>query len=156
MEVAWYRINPGTGTVQSQGRINDPSRWYYYPSVAVNKDNVAAIGFSGSSTAEFVGGYYTLIQPSTGTAEPVVQLKAGEATYFKIFSGTENRWGDFSATSVDPTDDTSFWTLQEYARITGLGDIPMGDLVGEIHSRQSSPASLPRLRGVTVAEEAVA
>jgi hypothetical protein len=115
VEVAWYRIDPGTGTVESQGRINDPSRWYYYPSVAVNKDSVAAIGFSGSSTAEFVGGYYTLIQPSTSTAEPVVQLKAGEATYVKTFSGTENRWGDFSATSVDPTNDTSFWTLQEYA-----------------------------------------
>ncbi|MCP2499980.1 MAG: hypothetical protein NCA08_00170 [Deltaproteobacteria bacterium] len=115
VEVAWYRINPGTGAVESQGRINDPSLWYYYPSVAVNKDNVAAIGFSGSSTGEYIGGYYTIIQPSTGTAEPVVRLKAGEATYVKVFSGGENRWGDFSATTVDPTDDTSFWTLQEYA-----------------------------------------
>ncbi|HEY6096970.1 MAG TPA: hypothetical protein VIU83_02855, partial [Candidatus Deferrimicrobium sp.] len=114
-EVAWYRINPGTGTVESQGRINDPNRWYYYPSIAVNKDNVAAIGFSGSWAAEFVGGYYTVVQPSTGAAESVTRLKAGEALYFKIFSGTENRWGDFSATTVDPADDTSFWTLQEYA-----------------------------------------
>ena len=122
VEVAWYRIDPGTGALVSQGRVGDPNRWYYYPSIAVNKDNVAAIGFSGSSTAEFVGGYYTLIQPSTGTAEARrVQLKAGEATYFKTFSGTENRWGDFSATSVDPTDDTSFWTLQEYAALPVSG-----------------------------------
>ena len=101
--------------MQSQGRVTDPSRWYYYPSIAVNKDNVAAIGFSGSSTTEYVGGYYTVIQPSTGAAEAVTLLKAGEAPYFKTFRGSENRWGDFSATTVDPADDTSFWTLQEYA-----------------------------------------
>jgi hypothetical protein len=114
VEVAWYRINPGSGTVQSQGRVTDPNRWFYYPSIAVNKDNVAAIGFSGSSFFEYVGGYYTVIQP-TGAAEAVALLKAGDAPYFKIFSGNDNRWGDFSATMVDPTDDTSFWTLQEYA-----------------------------------------
>jgi hypothetical protein len=122
VEVAWYRINPGSGTVQSQGRVTDPNRWFYYPSIAVNKDNVAAIGFSGSSTAEYVGGYYTVIQPSTGAAEAVALLKAGEAPYYKtaqtfgnIGGSTDNRWGDFSATVVDPADDTSFWTLQEYA-----------------------------------------
>ena len=44
-------------------------------------------------------------------------LKAGEAPYFKILgAGTQNRWGDFSATVVDPSDDTTFWTLQEYAQ----------------------------------------
>jgi hypothetical protein len=117
VEVAWYRINPGTGTVESQGRVTDPNRYYYYPSIAVNKDDVAAIGFSGSSTTEYVGGYYTIVQPSSGTAEPVALLKAGEAPYYKTFSGGDNRWGDFSATVVDPTDDTSFWTLQEYAKL---------------------------------------
>jgi len=115
VEVAWYRINPGTGALVSQGRVSDPNRWYYYPSIAVNKDNVVAIGFSGSWANEFVGGYYTIIPPSTGTAEAVALLKAGEAFYAKSFSSGENRWGDFSATVVDPTDDTSFWTLQEYA-----------------------------------------
>jgi hypothetical protein len=122
VEVAWYRINPGTGTPEAQGRVTDPNRWFYYPSIAVNKDNVAAIGFSGSSTTEYVGGYYTILQPSTGTAENVALLKAGEAPYYKTgqtFGNTEasaeNRWGDFSATMVDPIDDTSFWTLQEYA-----------------------------------------
>ena len=116
VEVAWYRIHPGSGTVESQGRINDPNRWYYYPSIAVNQDNVAAVGFTGSSTTEYAGGYYTIIQPSSGTAEPVALLKAGAAPYWKTLTGTENRWGDFSATVVDPTDDVTFWTLQEYAQ----------------------------------------
>jgi hypothetical protein len=116
VEVAWYRINPVTGTLQSQGRITDPNRWYYYPSIAVNRDNVAAVGFSGSSTTEYVGGYYTIVHPTSNVAEEVSLLKLGEAPYYKVFTGTDNRWGDFSATVVDPSDDMSFWTLQEYAQ----------------------------------------
>jgi hypothetical protein len=45
----------------------------------------------------------------------VLTFKAGEATYFKTFSGSRNRWGDYSNTVVDPANDTDFWTIQEYA-----------------------------------------
>jgi hypothetical protein len=40
--------------------------------------------------------------------------KTGQATYYKTFGGALNRWGDYSATTVDPGDG-SFWTLQEFA-----------------------------------------
>ena len=139
VEVAWYRINPGTATTQSQGRIGDPNRWYYYPSIAVNKDDIAAVGFSGSSRTEYVGGYYTLVNPSTGTAEPVTLLKAGEAPYWKTFTGTENRWGDFSATMIDPADDTSFWTLQEYAQLPVSGISQWGTWWGKFHPSDVLP-----------------
>jgi len=123
-EVAWYRINPVTGTVASQGRISDTLRWYYYPSIAVNQDNVAAIGFSGSSTIEYAGGYYTILRPTLQppfyAAEPVALLKSGDAPYYKTLSKLDNRWGDFSATVVDPADDVTFWTLQEYAKVPVL------------------------------------
>ena len=122
-EVAWYRIDPSAGTALSQGRISDPTRWYYYPSIGVNQDDVAAIGFSGSSPTEYAGGYYTVLRPPYGAADPVSLLKAGEAPYYKTGQtmgipggGTENRWGDFSATVVDPSDNVTFWTLQEYAQ----------------------------------------
>jgi len=115
-EVAWYRINPAASPpTVAAGRIRDTVRWYYYPSIAVNQDNVAAIGFSGSSAVEYVGGYYTILRPPYLAAEPASLLKSGAAPYYKTLSGIYNRWGDFSATVVDPTDDTTFWTLQEYA-----------------------------------------
>ena len=31
--------------------------------------------------------------------------------------GGRNRWGDYSSAQVDPSDDLSLWTLQEYARV---------------------------------------
>ncbi|MFZ2223330.1 MAG: fibronectin type III domain-containing protein [Candidatus Deferrimicrobium sp.] len=142
-EVAWYQINPVSGAVLAQGRVSDPVRWYYYPSIAVNNVNVAAVGFSGSSATEFAGGYYTIIQPSSGTADPVTLLKEGEAAYSKTFGGTVNRWGDYSATIVDPTDDTSFWTLQEYARFPVRGISQWGTWWGKFHlSDVLSPAGL--------------
>ena len=152
VEVAWYRINPGPGTLVSEGRVNDPNRWFYYPSIAVNKDNVAAIGFSGSSRDEYVGGYYTIIQPTTGTAENVALLKAGDAPYYKTGQtfgntggGTDNRWGDFSATVVDPTDDTSFWTLQEYAKLPVAGISQWGTWWGKFTPGNPQAPPLPPL-----------
>jgi hypothetical protein len=116
-EVAWYQIDPGTATILSQGRISDPTRWYYYPSIGVNANGDVAIGMSGSSATEFVGGYYTArrFADSAGTMQLVFLLKEGEQSYFKVFSGTENRWGDYSATVVDPDGNLRFWTVQEYA-----------------------------------------
>jgi hypothetical protein len=116
-EVAWYQIDPGTSAVLSQGRISDPTLWYYYPSIGVNANGDVAIGMSGSSATEFVGGYYTArrFTDPGGTMQPVSLLKAGEQPYFKTLSGTDNRWGDYSATVVDPTGNLRFWTVQEYA-----------------------------------------
>jgi hypothetical protein len=139
--------------LQSQGRVTDPNRWYYYPSIAVNKDNVAAIGFSGSSTSEYVGGYYTIVRPSSNVAEAVSLLKLGEAPYYKVFTGTDNRWGDFSATVVDPTDDTSFWTLQEYAQTPdpATGSSRWGTWWGTFHpSDVAAPSGLSATAGTGV------
>ncbi len=143
-EVAWYRIvpSPTAATAIAQGRINHPARWYYYPSIAVNQDNVAAIGFSGSSTAEYASAFYTLVWPTTG-ADPVALLKAGLAPYNKTLSRSSIRWGDFSATSVDPVDHTSFWTLQEYAMPKDGATSMWGTWWGKIIPGQPSPPPPP-------------
>ncbi|MDA8178519.1 MAG: fibronectin type III domain-containing protein [Deltaproteobacteria bacterium] len=153
-EVAWYEIVPSPSpTLAQQGRISDPTRWYYYPSIGVNQDNVAAIGFSGSSSREYVGGYYTIVRPSSGVAEAVSLMKTGEAPYYKTLSGTDNRWGDFSATVVDPTDNVTFWTLQEYAQtpdpVTGASR--WGTWWGTFHpSDVAAPSGLSATAGTGV------
>jgi hypothetical protein len=137
-EVAWYEIVPyPSPTLAQQGRISNASRFYYYPSIAVNVNGDIALGFSGSSPTEFAGGYYTarLNSDPPGTTQPVALLQAGLEPYFKTFGGTSNRWGDFSATVVDPSDDLTFWTLQEYARTgnqwgTWWGTFRIADIIG--------------------------
>ena len=117
-EVAWYEIVPSSPpALAQQGRVSDLTRFYYYPSIAVNSNGDIALGFSGSSTTEFAGGFYTArgIADPAGFTQIVSTLKAGEGTYFQNFGSGANRWGDYSATVVDPSDDLTFWTLQEYA-----------------------------------------
>jgi Concanavalin A-like lectin/glucanases superfamily/Divergent InlB B-repeat domain len=118
----WQQINLNGGTpalVQS-GRVYDNAvsnpRFYYYPSIMVNGQGHVVMGFSGSKSTEYVGAYFTgrLDSDPQGTMGTIVQIKAGEASYQIILDG-RNRWGDYSYTSLDPNDDMSLWTIQEYA-----------------------------------------
>ena len=134
------------------GRVFDSAttnpRSYYYPSVAVNSLGYMVMGFSGSSAAEYVGAYATSRLPSDplGTLQPVTQIKAGEGAYTITFGGLTNRWGDYSTTSVDPTDDKTIWTDQEYAGAT----VPAGSPAGDSTSRWATwIASIPSPQLVT-------
>jgi len=124
-EVAWYQVDPSAaasfpgGLPVQQGHVSNFLRAYFFPSIAVNASDCAALGFSGSDSNSFVSAYFTSRAASDppGTMQPVTLLKAGEGHYFKTFGGARNRWGDYSATVVDPVDDDTFWTLQEYAKV---------------------------------------
>ncbi|MOA01174.1 hypothetical protein D3C78_1205650 [compost metagenome] len=115
-EVAWYEINPLKKTVVHQGRIKNPRRFYYYPSIAVSKKKEVVVGFSASSSKLFAGGYFTGRKRTDppGTMRAVSTLKRGRSSYVQLDDNRLNRWGDYSATVSDPNGD-SFWTIQEYA-----------------------------------------
>lgn len=123
-DVAWYEIDPSLARRAppyarplQQGRVSTPGRWFYYPSIAVTEQECVALGFSGSDVSLYGGAFYTVRRPTDppGTMRPVGVLKPGESSYYKRLTGPRNRWGDYSATVVDPADGGSFWTLQEYA-----------------------------------------
>ncbi|MEO5357185.1 MAG: hypothetical protein H7844_07800 [Nitrospirae bacterium YQR-1] len=121
-EAAWYQIDPSkaaassisAGSTVSEGRVKDSSLSYFYPSIAVNTNNDVALGFSGSSSSIYGSAYYTARSSTdtAGTMQTVSLLKAGLAAY--SYTTSTSRWGDYSATFLDPTDE-SFWTIQEYA-----------------------------------------
>jgi hypothetical protein len=116
------------------GRIEDPTatatnggKWYAFPSVAVNKNNDMMIGFSQFASNQFASAGYAvrLHGDAAGTTRDPNIYKAGEDYYQKTFSGTRNRWGDYSATRIDPVNERDMWAIQEYAQqrvgTTGLG-----------------------------------
>jgi hypothetical protein len=124
----WLALDVSTlpAALQQSGRVYDSTaanpRFYYYPSLMVNGQGHAAMGFSGSRSSEYVGAYACgrLATDTPGTMQAVVLLKAGQASYLQL-DGSRNRWGDYSYTSLDPNDDMSLWTIQEYA--TGTANI---------------------------------
>ena len=118
----WWAMDT-TGTPSQVGLIDDPtgSKFYAFPSIAVNKNNDALVGFACFSSA---------IHPSCGFAlhlhtdpadsiRPVYVYRHGQQTYYETFGGSDCRWGDYSATCVDPRNDDDFWTLQESVPSTG-------------------------------------
>jgi hypothetical protein len=127
----WWQINPATAAVVQFGRIDDPTTKYFYayPSIAVNKNNDALIGYSRFSSSEYASACYSYraSTDAVNTLRSEVVLKAGEGIYYKTFGGGSNRWGDFSATAVDPLNDLNFWTIQEYAATPGGSGMVDGD-----------------------------
>jgi hypothetical protein len=116
--VQWWQVSPA-GDVLQFGRIDDPTGVTFaaYPSLAVNRNGDALLGFSTFSANQYASGAFALhasFDPSGASETPAI-LKAGEEPYFIVGDGTRNRWGDYSSTAVDPVNDTDFWTIQEYA-----------------------------------------
>ncbi|NEP86877.1 MAG: hypothetical protein F6K18_08540 [Okeania sp. SIO2C2] len=110
----WFEIDEATNTLLQEGLIADPELAFYYGSIAVNDSKQVAIGFSGSSENQFVSSYVAIGETIGGTTtfENPLLLKAGVDDYQVGFS--RNRWGDYSATVVDPDDPSTFWTFQEW------------------------------------------
>jgi hypothetical protein len=128
--VQWVELST-TGAFVQGGRVEDlgANPWngghsYAFASIAVNARDDALVGFSEFQSDDFVDAGYVFragTDPPNTMREPVT-LKDGEGGYSKTRGGL-NRWGDYSGTQVDPSDDLALWTVQEYARIpTGRKD----------------------------------
>lgn len=146
--VFWYQIDPGAREVVQSGVIDDPGGTsYFFPSIAVNGNNDALIGFAGVSASTFLSGYYAgrSGRDALGGLNPVALLKAGEAKYYRDGGTGRNRWGDYTATVVDPVDDLTFWTLQQYAVLPGAQD-QWGTWWGKVAVSHDLPSSLDSVK----------
>jgi len=112
--IQWWQIKPDTAEVVQRGRINDPAgiNYYAFGSIAVNRFNDVLIGYSSFSTNQYGSANYSFraFYDTLGQMRSPRIYKAGEGLFTR-----QTRWGDYSATVVDPLNDTDLWTIQEYA-----------------------------------------
>ncbi len=112
----WWQLDT-TGTPKQVGLIDDATGtdYYFFPSIASNKNDDALIGFAHSSTAIHPSCAYAIHLNSDGlsTFRTPFTYRHGLNTYFQTFGGDQNRWGDYSSTCIDPTNTLDFWTIQE-------------------------------------------
>jgi uncharacterized repeat protein (TIGR01451 family) len=115
--VQWWCATPG-GTVFQHGRMDDPTgvRFYAYPSIAVNQYDDVLLGYSRFAANQYPSANYAFhgYQDTPGRLSTDTVLKAGEAK-FAVAQEDDVLWGDWSASVVDPLNDTDLWTIQEYA-----------------------------------------
>lgn len=134
----WYEIDEPTNTVLQTGLIDDPDRDFHEPSIAVNERGDVVIGYTCSGTTlspsvcvsigETAGGVTTFDAPQI--------LQLGDGYYFRSGSGTRNRWGDYSATVLDPSDSCTFYTFQEFVAASAQGADPQPGADGGLWGTQ--------------------
>jgi hypothetical protein len=107
-----------TPTVFQSGTFDPDTSYRWLPSAAMDKDHNIAIGYSKSSTSVKPGIYMTgrlgTDTLNTMGAETTVTAGIGSQT-----SGAGNRWGDYSAMTLDPVDQCTFWYTNEYLKTNG-------------------------------------
>lgn len=132
--VQWWQLTVGGGIAQ-QGRVDDPTanlisngNFFAYPSIAVNKRNDVLVGYSQFSKLRYASGAYSFrfsIDPINRLDRTLIYVP-GLAPYTKDFGSGVIRWGDYSSTVVDPANDITMWTLQEYAQTPASGESRWG------------------------------
>jgi hypothetical protein len=120
----WFVIGDplNSPTVLDSGIINPPNLNVYDGSIAVNGQGDVVIGFTGSGPNDYPSAFAvegSLAGDALTLSDPIL-LKAGDGPYLGTDAeqgsgATLVRWGDYSATTVDPSDPSHFWTTQEWA-----------------------------------------
>ncbi len=124
--VQWWEVDPaGAGTLVQRGRIDSgtTTEMEAHPSLAVSASGAMVVGYSRFSMTTFPSAAYRyrVATDAAGTLRGEVVLKAGEAKYDKTLGGSDNRWGNYSSATVDPSDANRFWLLNEYAETPRVG-----------------------------------
>jgi Domain of unknown function (DUF4214) len=133
----WYELqNLGTtptvvqsGTLFDNNVPNDANqRNYWIPSIMISGQGHAVLGCSISGTNERINAFTTgrLVGDTLGTLRdgPGGAALPGYTASSTAYNppgdpgNPSRRWGDYSFTSLDPKDDMTLWTIQEYCNGT--------------------------------------
>lgn len=122
----WYEVSNvySKPDVHQYGTLFDPStktgrraNVYFNPSIMANGQGYALLGGTtaayNSHLNAFVAGRHH--DDPKGTLSEPVKVTSARALYALVYGFYLGRWGDYSQTVVDPDDDQTIWTFQEYA-----------------------------------------
>ena len=116
--VRWYELrNPsGIPTVFQQSTFSPDTNYRWMGSIAADKQGNMALGYSISSGSMFPSIRYTgrLATDTLNTMQAEASMQNGAGSQRQL-----DRWGDYSAMSIDPVDDCTFWYTTEYLKATG-------------------------------------
>ena len=145
----WYELqNLGTtptvfqtGTLYDNFATNDLNRRnYWIPSIMVSGQGHAALGCSIAGTNERINGFTTgrLVGDASGTLRdgPGGTTFPGYTSSSTAYNPSSDpggtagrRWGDYSLTSLDPNDDMTMWTIQEFCSSTNNWGVRVAKLL---------------------------
>jgi len=119
--IRWFELRKtdgGVWSIHQEGTHAPDGHHRWMGSIAMDGNGNIALGYSVSSDTLFPSIRYA----TQGASDPLGVLNS-EVT---LISGSapqtsSNRWGDYSAMNVDPSDDATFWYTNEYLADSTLG-----------------------------------
>jgi hypothetical protein len=119
--VRWYELYDPAGsvTVNQQGTFAPDTTYRWMASMAEDKNGDIGLGYSASSSSIHPGIRFTGRVPSDtlGTMETEASILEGTGSQFGQYG---YRWGDYTAMQVDPSDDCTFWYVDQYEKVSGV------------------------------------
>lgn len=133
--IRWTVVNASTGLLLSSGMIEQAGYDYYQGSVAVNEFGEVVIGYnrSGNVTSDnngdgkpdgrisFMARAFQLSGSSLMPEGLEMLLRVSDVSDYRcgvrtsVDTTCRQRWGDYSAVTIDPDDSRKFWAIGEYA-----------------------------------------
>ncbi|HNB51871.1 MAG TPA: hypothetical protein PK530_08005 [Anaerolineales bacterium] len=112
--IRWFELRntSGTWSLYQEGTFSLADTIHrFMGSITMDGDGNIALGYSRSSSSLNPSIYYVtrLSTDPLGTFGPEELMYAGAGS-----QTSSDRWGDYSAISIDPSDDCTFWYTQEY------------------------------------------
>lgn len=152
--VRWYQFSNLTSmpTIVQSGTVFDSTATsplsYWMPSLTVSGQGHVAMGISSAGAAARVNAAYTgrRATDSDGAMGLPANYTNTSASYNPNDSSNPKRWGDYSFTSVDPDDDMTMWTIQEFCYSTNNYGTQVVKLIAPPPAVpfSCSPSSIPR------------
>ncbi len=126
--VRWYEIRDPGGTpfTYQQGTYAPDDDWRWMGSVASDREGNMAVGYSVSSASmdpdiRYAGRLVSDTLNVLAQDEVTMTNGLGSQVGWDI-TRPVNRWGDYTAMTVDPVDDCTFWYTNEYYQSQEDGD----------------------------------
>ncbi len=147
--VRWYEIRDPNGapTVFQSGTFAPDAKFRWMGSIAMDKVGNIALGYSVSSASTFPSIAFT----GRASTDPAGTLQA--ESLIVTGGGSQNnrlsRWGDYSAMTIDPTDDCTFFYTTEYLKSSG--SFNWSTRIASFSFPSCSGSSSPVLTTITVA-----
>jgi len=118
--IRWYELYDPAGsvTLNQQGIYSPDSTTYrWMASVAEDQNMNIGMGYSASNSSINPAIRFTGRVPSDplGTMESEASLLVGTGSQTSGLA----RWGDYTAMQVDPSDDCTFWYVDQYEKVSG-------------------------------------
>jgi hypothetical protein len=118
--IRWFEmrdVTAGPVSLFQESTYQPDTTWRWMGSIAMDAAGNIGLGFNASSSSLHPQIRYT----GRLATDPINTMTLGEGTIIApngSQTGTSNRWGDYSAMTVDPVDDMTLWFTGEYYTTT--------------------------------------